>query len=127
MYWRGSTAAEAGPGAMLVGCGKSLSYRKQPGPIWSIAARTLAVSNQKQPYIWRLKYSLGSRSYSGCSWGTPQLSHCQSRCSRANGSQPTPLSTDTNLRSGKRWHTPPVIRLAITETLATPNCTPNPA
>ena len=112
---------------MLVGWGKSLSYRIQSAPSWSIADLTVARSNQKQPYIWRLKYSLGSRSYSGCSRVTPQFSHCQSRCSRAKGIQPIPLSTETNLVPGNRWQTPPVMRLAMTRALAMPNCTPKPA
>src|SRR6266508_1289245 len=105
----GATALVAGPGDMLVGCGKSVSYMMLSGPRTSIAALAEARSNQKQPYTCRLKYSLGSRSYSGCSWRTPLFSHCQSSASSTNGTQPMPLSTETKFSVGWRWQMPEMI------------------
>ena len=89
-----------------------------------MAARAVSRSNQKHPYICRLKYSLGNRSYSGCSRATPQFFHCQSSESRANGIQPMPLSTDTKLSSGKRWQIPPQISEEIVRALPMKNDTP---
>src|SRR5690348_7658053 len=57
-------------------------------------------SNQKHAYQERLKHSLGESSYSGCSAAPPLATHCQSRASQTNGTQPAPLSTDTNLSLG---------------------------
>ena len=45
----GSTAAVAGPGAMLVGWGKSVSYSTLSEPICSMAPRAESRSNQKHP------------------------------------------------------------------------------
>src|SRR3982074_2337527 len=109
---------------MLVGCGKSLSYRIRSAARWSTEDLTLARSNQKQPNICRLKYSLGSRSYSGCSRWTPQFFHCQSSESRAKGIQPTPLSTETKFNAGNRWQIPPQMRLAMVRALPMKNETP---
>jgi len=48
---------------------------------------------------------------------TPLSFHIQSRPCRRKGTHPTPLSTETSFRSGKRWQMPPPITDATARAL----------
>ena len=124
---RGSTAAVAGPGAMLVGCGKSLSYRIQSGaklvdrgldgrPLEPEAAVHLALEVlTRQQVVLRVL----ARHAAVLPLPVEVLQRERDPADAA-------LHRHELRYPGNRWHTPPVIRLAITSDVGHAELHPEP-